>query len=228
MALIKYGHIISEARGKLNGTVFSRNTYGSYMRTKVTPANPSTPYQQSVRSALTAASQSWAALDDATRSAWNQSAVLVSRTNIFGDNVPLTGFNLYTKLYCNARSINKTPNSNPTPVGTVTGLTALSLTWSGTPKELKVVFAPTPVPADHVLVIRASGPLSVGRTFAGTALRQVAVVAAAVASPYNAQAEYVARFGAPVEGYRVHVEAYLISDQTYYSSLPLRTSIVID
>jgi hypothetical protein len=46
---VLYGQIISEARGKLGGLVASKNTYGNYMRNKVTPANPQTTEQVAAR-----------------------------------------------------------------------------------------------------------------------------------------------------------------------------------
>lgn len=46
MAKIKFGMMMTDARGKLGGQVFSKNRSGSYVRTKVTPVNPQTTTQQ--------------------------------------------------------------------------------------------------------------------------------------------------------------------------------------
>ena len=42
MAKIKMTAIVADMRNKLNGSVFSRNRGGAYIRTKVTPINPQT------------------------------------------------------------------------------------------------------------------------------------------------------------------------------------------
>src|SRR3546814_3353017 len=46
---VKFGALMTDARGKLGGHVFSKNRAGSYLRTKVTPVNQQTSYQTSVR-----------------------------------------------------------------------------------------------------------------------------------------------------------------------------------
>jgi len=48
MAIIKFSAIVSDARGKIGGNVFSRNKGGSYIRSYVKPINPSTPKQTQV------------------------------------------------------------------------------------------------------------------------------------------------------------------------------------
>ena len=42
MAKILTTAIVADIRNKLNGSVFSKNRYGAYVRTKVTPVNPQT------------------------------------------------------------------------------------------------------------------------------------------------------------------------------------------
>ena len=54
MAKIKFGMMMTDARGKLGGQVFSKNKGGAYVRTKVTPSNPQT-IAQTTRRALFAA-----------------------------------------------------------------------------------------------------------------------------------------------------------------------------
>jgi hypothetical protein len=49
MAKINFGQTVNDARGKLGGTVFSKNKSGAYTRRKVTPANPRTVAQSRVR-----------------------------------------------------------------------------------------------------------------------------------------------------------------------------------
>ena len=70
IARILFGNIVSEARGKLGGVVFSRNTSGAYARQKVSPVQPRTPAQLNQRSRLTAVSKVWETLTQNQREAW--------------------------------------------------------------------------------------------------------------------------------------------------------------
>ena len=101
MAKVKFSALISEMRNKLNGSVFSRNRAGAYLRTKVTPINPRTSLQNAVRELLTSLSQNWRNLTEAQRDAWNAAVHNFQKTDIFGDMKTPSGINLYTKLNLN-------------------------------------------------------------------------------------------------------------------------------
>ena len=102
MAKIKFGMMMTDARGKLGGQVFSKNRAGAYVRTKVTPVNPRTTFQQASRQLLGAISQSWSALTVAQRESFNKAVSDWARTDIFGDLKNPTGKNLFTRLNKNA------------------------------------------------------------------------------------------------------------------------------
>ena len=71
MAKIKFGMMMTDARGKLGGQVFSKNRSGAYVRTKVTPVNPRTAAQPLSRSILGTLSASWSGLTEVQRRSWN-------------------------------------------------------------------------------------------------------------------------------------------------------------
>lgn len=102
MAKIKFGMMMTDARGKLGGQVFSKNRSGAYVRTKVTPVNPRTSFQQASRQLLGVISQSWSALTTEQRESFNKSVNDWARTDIFGDLKNPTGKNLFTRLNKNA------------------------------------------------------------------------------------------------------------------------------
>ena len=62
MGLIKFGAFVTDIRKSIGGSTFSRNTYGAYVRNKVTPVNPSTTYQQLVRQYMAQLAQDWSSL----------------------------------------------------------------------------------------------------------------------------------------------------------------------
>lgn len=98
MAKIKFGMMMTDARGKLGGQVFSKNRSGAYVRTKVTPVNPRTAAQQLSRSILGTLSASWSGLTEVQRRSWNAAVDDWQRTDIFGDLRKPTGKNLFTSL----------------------------------------------------------------------------------------------------------------------------------
>jgi len=98
MAKVKFSALISDMRNKLNGSVFSKNRAGSYLRNKVTPSNPSTPSQALVRSILGTLASTWRTLTDPQRDAWNAAVESWLTTDIFGDTVTPSGFGLYVRL----------------------------------------------------------------------------------------------------------------------------------
>ena len=214
MALVKYTAAVAEIRGKLNGNVFSRNTYGSYLRNKVTPINPSTTYQAFIRNILTSASQAWGALTAADRASWEALSKQVSRKNIFGDEVKLTGFNLFVRLYSNTQKVGGSTISAAPASLSVAALTTLSFDPDNNAVTLAVTFAPTPVPAGTVLYLDATPCVSPGVTFVKPEYRNIAVVAGATATGYDAYDDYVARFGEMITGKAIFMRARFIVTTT--------------
>lgn len=111
---IKWSGIgIVDGRGKINGSVASKNRSGAYMRTKVTPVNRRTTAQQAVRTSFGFIAQQWRGLTEIQRKAWGGAVENFKSTDIFGDLKSPSGFNLFSKL--NLPLINTTGGWNVTP-----------------------------------------------------------------------------------------------------------------
>lgn len=95
---IKFGAFVVDGRGKIGGTVFSKNKGGAYAKNKVTPVNPNTVFQQAVRSVFGFISANWRGLTNAQREAWNNAVNQWQSTNIFADVITPSGKALYQKL----------------------------------------------------------------------------------------------------------------------------------
>jgi len=52
VAKIQFGNIVADARNSVGGVVYSRNTWGAYIRQKVSPVQPRTPRQNEMRANL--------------------------------------------------------------------------------------------------------------------------------------------------------------------------------
>jgi len=98
MALIKFGGGISEMRGKIAGTVFSRNKAGAYARNRVTPVNPQSARQNAVRALMQTLAVAWSTtLSAANRAGWEAYAIAVPMLNRLGETMYLSGFNHFIR-----------------------------------------------------------------------------------------------------------------------------------
>lgn len=224
---IKLGSNIADARGKLNGHVFSKNRYGNYVRNKVTPVNPSTVYQTTVRNRLGGISASWGGLTAAQRAAWNAAISSFAKTNIFGDIINPSGKTLHQMLnnellICGIAAI----VSPPVPVG-VDALTSMSAAFAAGAQTATLTYAPA-IAADHSLKIYATPGLSAGVSFVKSEYRLIEVIVAADVSPYAFSAAYIARFGAvPAAGLKVFVKVVQVNNVTGQAGIALTASGVV-
>ena len=92
MALIKLGGGVTDIRGSIGGTTFSRSKAGNYARGRVKPVNPCSNVQETRRTAISHLSRYWAlTLDAAERTGWNQYAAGTTWTNKLGEVITING-----------------------------------------------------------------------------------------------------------------------------------------
>jgi hypothetical protein len=90
--------VYSEASGKIAGLVYSHNKGGNYVRSLVTPTNPNTTYQQTVRGYVSQLMSLWATvLTPVQRIAWDIYADAVELLDVFGDGRKRSGINHYIR-----------------------------------------------------------------------------------------------------------------------------------
>jgi len=228
MAIIKFGQIIAEARGSLAGTVFSRNTAGSYMRQKISPVQPQTPAQLGVRALLTTVSQAWRGITSLQRLAWVTVAETFTNINVFGDNVPLTGFGLFVKLNRDLQTIGNPIISDPPLQQAVVGFDTLSLVVDNSEivddDKVQILFSPD-VPGDQQAVVYMTAPLSPGINFVDSEYRKIAVMGLGQTSPFTLGDAYIAKFGlVPPVGAKSFVKIRPILDASGISGTVLSDS----
>lgn len=223
MAKIKYSALVSDMRNKLNGSVASKNRYGSYLRNKVTPVNPQTSFQQNVRQMLGSLSSQYRGITPAQRQSWINGAQNFPFTDIFGDTRYLSGQTLFVKLNTNLVNAGESViDSAPLPVGVpefaATGLTATVA--GGSITTLSVDTSEETVPAGFVMAVYATPPLSPSINFVKNRLRYIGN-ATATTGAADILALYTARFGATAaEGEQITVRVALISTDTGQQGVP--------
>jgi hypothetical protein len=173
MAKIKLSSFIADMRGKINGHVASKGRYGNYLRNKVTPVNRNSVAQQGVRAAFTLITQSWKGIGEAAIKAFNDESKNYARLNIFGDNLPLSGFNLFAKLNGNLLAIGEAPISAVPAHSPVQGVTSMSCEIDTNVMTLSM---PSALGAGESAIVYATPPLSAGKSFVKSEFRQIKVI----------------------------------------------------
>lgn len=225
----KFGAIIVAGSGKIGGHVASRNRSGAYLRTKVTPVNPQTSSQLSVRNRLSGISQGWRSLTAAQRASWNQAVGDFAKTDVFGDLKNPSGFNLYQRLNNNLLNIGQSAISSPPLPTAVDYFTSLSLAAEdGTVAEsLAITFAPA-IAADHSVKVFATAPVSAGVNFVKSEYRQIGVLTNADTSPLDYLSEYQAKFGSTGSaGQKIFIRLVQVENSTGIEGTPLEASAVV-
>lgn len=209
MAKIKLGAIVVDMRGKSNGHVFSKNRGGAYMRTKVSPSNPQTSSQMSIRGIFASISSAWSSLTEANRASWNGLVSSYARTDVFGDLRNPTGKNLFQRLNQNLQisgQVQKTicPEPSEVPFANV-----ISVTGDISDMELVVAYAGDTTGCK--ILIFATPILSAGTTFVKNRLRLLTTRNGNAGGTIDVWAEYVAKFGLPTAGANIYVGVRVIN-----------------
>jgi len=224
MAKIKFGMMMTDARGKLGGQVFSKNRGGAYVRTKVTPSNPQTLAQTIVRTNLGNISQLWNSLTTDQIAGWNSAVENWKSTDIFGDIKIPSGKNLFTKLNVNLLNttrpvvldVPEKQSVNVQPQVTVSYDTATSAwTLTSLPSIPGIVYQ-----------VEATPTVPNGVSYVKNRFRVVAYGADATALATAMASGYADKFGEPELGAKVFARVRAIGDNGQ-ASLPIQVLVTI-
>lgn len=215
--------ILSDARGKLNGSVFSRNRYASIIRNKTSPVQPSSIYSSEQRMQLASLSASFRALTVAQIAAWNAATANFPRTNAFGQTYYMSGLNLFVSINKNRVNMGQglltaPPEPPALPTFTLTIDTVDATT---------VDFTPTLVTGSFTgveLFIRATPNLGKGISFVKDRLRFIHHEAPTPGTAISVFTPYNERFGAPEAGQVIWIEAVAVNKDTGVAGVPVLIS----
>lgn len=194
MAKVKYGEMIADMRGKINGTVHSKNRFGQYMRNKTSPVNPQTTFQSAVRASFSNFTQGWRSLTELQRDAWSSVVDAFSRNNVFGDNIRLSGANLYISLNRMIDTIGGVAITSPPIPAAIDAVVISDVDPDISDDSILVTYAPV-IPATVTVAVFATAPQSAGVSFVKNKYRFIEAIVTADASPYDISTAYEAKFG---------------------------------
>lgn len=159
-ASVKYTAVVDFMTGKINGTVFARNAYANYARSRSLPFNPQSSEQFNVRENFKQIVSSWHSLSDSAREGWNLLGRSVSFSNKLGDPKNYTGFNMYGKINMQLLNIGESALIDA-PVKTEVDNIALRVDVVSSPSAMTAAFLPV-IAAGQKLIILSTGPISAG------------------------------------------------------------------
>lgn len=217
MATIKTGATVSDIRGSIGGTTFSRNTGGAYSRARVAPINRNTPKQSAVRQGFAANTKLWSgAMTALQRAAWTLFAQANPVPNRLGDSIILSGLAMANGLNQTLTNILRPVSLDPPSdlsVPTLVAVTAVTADFST--QTIEATTIAQSVTAGAAYYIEATGPLAAGRTPPTSGYRFMAskaAVAAAVVVDFSA--EWIATYGAFIANQSIGVRISTVNTNT--------------
>jgi hypothetical protein len=217
MATIKMGATVSDARGSVGGTVFSRNTGGAYTRARVAPINRKTPAQSLVRSNFGLNSKMWSGtLTADQRAAWTLFAQSNPVPNRLGDSIILSGLAMFNKLNQVLAQILQPPLLDAPADLSVPALAPATGAVANTGTLLiGAVASDQTVVAGAGYYVEATGPLAAGRTPPSSAYRFMAEVdPVAMANTVPVTSEWTAKFGTLAAGVSIGIRVSQVNTAT--------------
>lgn len=202
MAKIKFGMMMTDARGKLGGQVFSKNRAGAYIRTKVTPSNPQTSAQAQVRSNLGTLSASWNNLTAEQIAGWNGAVNDWQTTDIFGDIKKPTGKNLFVKLGLNCLNNYLPVNESVPQKMELPALNEAYATLNATTGILSILELPEFVGGRYQL--EATPPVPLGVSFVKNRFRYIDSLEQSTAGTQVVTSNYVSKFGSAIGAQKIY------------------------
>ncbi|HUX03191.1 MAG TPA: hypothetical protein VMY35_19690 [Phycisphaerae bacterium] len=187
MALLKFGGGVTDIRGSIGGTTFSRCAGGNYMRARTKPVNPRSPTQNARRSRVAYLSTYWSkTLTEQQRTDWRAYAAATSWTNKLGESININGLAAFLRLNALVLLYSSTViAAAPLATGHAGGVT-LAFTAENDTTKLQLAEpggAFDKSDNDHMLMIFAGIPAEAGKLSIPKGFKYVTHLAGNLAAP---------------------------------------------
>lgn len=203
MARVSFSSLIAEIVGKLAGSVFQDSYGGFQIRSRVSPRNPQTYFQQLRRGEFGYITQLWRSLSQPQRDTWIAAAPSIG-----------AAFNFFVQSNVNLSLINIAPSpvfiSDPAPGNMPIEISSLTTT------EFKIFASGfiTTVPMDTVLLIFSTSTKEPSKIFTNPSQYSPIKMLPAgsdISSPMDVLSDWESRFGVITAGQRLCVKSALVS-----------------
>ena len=208
--------------GKRGLYVSQNGRYGQISRALVTPANPQTPAQMSVRAILARVSARWRSLQESQRAAWRAASSGVNSVSRLGSG-PLTGLQLFNKINCTLVQFGQEQVDAPPARPMFPSLAPQNLVITNTGGAIALKLTCPNDPGQNT-IIRGSKPVSQGFE-KYTDFRVLGVCPTPAQGSANITGLYTARYGVPPVGTKVFVRVNQVVDG--WEDLPLTFCAIV-
>lgn len=207
MAKTLFGALIVDMRNKLGGHVLSKNKGGSFIRRKVSPIQPFTAPQRLIRGILTQLARSWGGtLIDSERAAWKAFADAHPVTDVFGQNVKLTGEQMFVRLNTVSLFLGGVTATIPPASLVVAAITGFTVVASEATNTITLsVITPTPLAAEERYVAWATPQNGPGKNQLDSQFTYITKGATTAALIAAITAAYLAKYADLVAGQKIGV-----------------------
>lgn len=170
MAKVLNPFFAGDARGSIGAFTASRNRSGAVMRQKVSPVQPRSNAQQSVRYTLQGLTKQFQSLTSVQISNWNDFAAANPVTDVFNNQINLTGMNWFVRLNSRLTESGIAVITTPPDTGNAGYLPVINASFDAV---VGVEFSwDTNPTANQRIWIQYSGNVPLSRNFASADLRQ--------------------------------------------------------
>lgn len=172
--LVRFGGGIVDARGSVAGTTASRNSAGPHLKSRITGIHPNSVKQSFAKSRVNQLNNHWRTqLSDADRLSWSGFSATMPQTNKIGNTIILSGAQMFMKLNNALATRGFAPSSTPPITFIVDTVLTLSVVADlSVAHSILVTQTQTTLAGLSLPVIFASPPISSGRSFIGSQLRE--------------------------------------------------------
>ena len=210
---------VTEASGKIGGTVVGKGRSGQFARVRVKPVNPRTNAQIGQRSKFSVRSQGWRGLTEAQIQAWNAAADsgAFPLKNSLGVTFQPTGSQLYNQLNLNLAKIGQAAISDVPVKEALPAILLGALTSAAGTPALSQAFSGT-LGSGYSLAIYATAPVSPGISRPPRSRFRYLTTYTST-SPANLLSAYQALYGDPIEGQKIFLYAEVVSETSGQTAL---------
>lgn len=208
MAVVKYGAIVTEIKGKIGGTVFQAGKSSYVMRNNAFGGGRKSLRWQEIKQIFARVATNWRTLTSGQKASWLASTPDYPATNKFGDTYTPSAYQLYCTLNNNRIQIGLSMLT--TPVAPVAEQDISPVTFVETdPDNYDLSFTATGSNQYEVQIF-ASNPVSQGVESIPSRLIYLAHINGTTSTPYNLKSTLVDAFGEIKDGSRIWLRLYVV------------------
>lgn len=186
MAKVVLGPMVAQASGKVGGSVFSHNRYGTYVRVKAKPTISQSPYAMEAKNNLANVSRAWVGLTDLQREAWVTWAANNPIMDRVGNSQVLAGNAAYCMLNGRLGALGQSMIDLPPVVSAPVAIATAEINVDIGAGTFNVVFTESPGAADTALYVQAAVTQNESQAYVKNKLKLLGISSSPATSPVSA------------------------------------------